>query len=155
MKPKTEKQRERMLNTLKCLTINKAKNHVATVFQEMVRWEYAAKHGGMLHCVTCPTTAHVRDVQAFHTGHFIGGRRASVIFHPMNSHPQCARDNLHHHGRPAEYEAYMIATYGPDAVEELRQLGREDHKFTHEQLLELKIEFMERTKRAKMIVESL
>lgn len=152
---KSQKQLDRMLNTLKCLQINKAKNHVASIYQEMVRWEYAAKTGGWLHCVTCPKIAHVRDAQAFHCGHFIGGRRASVIFHPINSHPQCAQCNGHFHGRPDAYEAYMIATYGEDAVEKLRQLGREDHKFTHEQLLELKLEFMARTKRAKQIVDSL
>ena len=155
MTKKTPKQLENMLNTLKCLTMNNAKNHVARCFQEMVRWEYAAKTGGWLHCVTCPTVAHVRDVQAFHTGHFIGGRRASVIFHPLNSHQQCSQCNLHHHGRPREYEEYMLTTYGAEVVEELRSLSREDHKFTHEQLLELKLEFMARTKRAKRIVDSL
>lgn len=152
---KSQKQLANMLNTLKCLTKNKAKKNVADFYQEMVRWEYAAQHGGMLHCVTCEAKAHVRDKQAFHAGHFIGGRRASVIFHPMNCHPQCAQCNLYLHGNAAAYEDYMRATYGEDDVAVLKELSREDHKFTYEQLLELKLEFMARTKAAKRIVDAM
>jgi hypothetical protein len=152
---KTEKQRANMLNTLKCLQITTAKNNVAKFFQEMVRWEYAAKTHGWLHCVTCETVAHVRDAQAFDAGHFIGGRRASVIFHPMNCHVQCKRCNQFGHGRQNEYRDYMLATYGADDVAYLEELSRADHKFTHEQLLDLKLDFMARTKRAKMIIDSL
>ena len=152
---KSQKQLANMLNTLKCLTKNKAKNKVATIYQEMVRWEYAAQHGGMLHCVTCEAKAHVRDKQAFDAGHYIPGRRASVIFHPMNCAPQCKGCNQYGGGKRAEYKDYMIATYGPDDVEALEELAREDHKFTYEQLLELKLEFMARTKAAKRIVDAM
>jgi hypothetical protein len=151
---KSDKQLANMLNTLKCLTINKAKNHVAAIYQEMVRWEYAAKHGGWLHCVTCDKLAHVK-AGSFDAGHFVPGRRASVIFHPKNCHPQCKSCNDHGGGMRSEYKDFMIATYGPDDVEALEELGRKDAKFTHEELLVLKLEFMARTKRAKMIVDSL
>jgi len=151
---KSDKQLANMLNTLKCLQINNAKNHVAEIFQEMVRWEYAAKHGGWLHCVTCHKVAHVK-AGSFDAGHFIPGRRASVIFNPINCHPQCKSCNDHGGGMRSEYKDYMRRNYGIIEVQRLEALGRLDRKFTHEELLELKLEFMARTRRAKMIVDSL
>jgi len=145
---KSEKQRDRMLNSLKQYQLGKAKNIVANTFQEMIRWEYAAKCNGVLHCCTCNAKGTIGE-NKFDSGHFIQGRRSSVIFNEMNCHPQCKDDNRRLYGKPEAYRRFMLETYGEDAVEELESLGRQTHKFTHDELCDLKIEFLERIRRAK------
>lgn len=144
---KAENARERVINTLKCYQIGNAKNRVAKVFQQMIRAEHAAQHDGILHCCTCSATGRLGE-NKFDAGHFLQQRRASVIFceDPPNCHAQCKECNLKFGGRPDRYEKFMIDNYGEDAVERLKHLGRQDHKFTHEQLADLLIGFRARLK---------
>lgn len=144
----------RIFGILNCLRPHKAKNRVAKVFQEMVRLEYAAENGGVLKCCTCPAVGAIGE-NKFDAGHFIPGRRASVIFHDKNCHPQCKSCNDYGGGMRAEYRVFMVETYGEDAVEELEQLGREDHQFTHEQLAELQYHFEVRRNAARKKLKEL
>ena len=149
---KRENKRESILQRLKCLRILKAKNVVASDFQRMIRLEYAAAHDGWLDCVTCDARYRWDDGNRFDGGHFIGGRRASVIFAESptpNCFPQCKKCNNFHSGRPDRYVAFMVDSYGEQAVEELEALSRQDHKFTHEQLADLMLYFRDRIKSAE------
>ena len=150
----TEGQRARMLNSLKQYQLGKAKNLVAKKFQEMIRVEHAAAHGGVLRCCTCDATGCLGE-NKFDAGHFIGGRRASVIFNEMNCHVQCVQCNKWGHGMPEAYARFMRKTYGPDAIVQLNQFSREDRKFTHDELCDLKIGFLARIKAAKKKLEAL
>ena len=149
---KHDNVRAKILERLKCLRILKAKNLVARDFQKMIRLEYAAKTGGWLNCVTCDARYRWDDGNRFDAGHFIGGRRASVIFAESptpNCFPQCKKCNNFHSGRPDRYQAFMLDVFGEKAVEELRALSRQDHKFTHEQLADLMMQFRARIKIAE------
>lgn len=149
---KAENARQRIIDRLKCLRIGTAKGVVAREFQKMIRWEYAASHGGILHCCTCDSAEPIEGHGGqgrFDSGHFIGGRRASLIFDERNCHPQCKQCNKFFSGRPDRYEAFMVATYGARVVEELRELGRQDRKFTFAELADLLIGFRKRIKTAK------
>ena len=139
----------RILGQLKCLQINRAKNKVATVFQQMIRYESAAANGGVLVCVTCGRKGRIGE-NTFDAGHFLPGRRASTIFHEQGCHTQCKPCNKgQHHGTVEKYERFMIEKYGEQFVEDFRKLHWEDHKFTHDQLAELQYGFEVRKKAAE------
>lgn len=147
MKPKTEKQRERMLNSLKQYQLSKARNIVAKSFQEMIRWEYAADHEGVLHCCTCDARGLIGE-NKFDAGHYFS-RRTPLVFDSRNCHPQCKTCNRAEYGKPEAYGRFMRKMYGPDTVLEMQNASRQFRKFTHDELCDLKIEFLARIKAAK------
>jgi len=139
----------KILANLKCYQMNNAKNRVAKIFQQMVRWEAAARNNGVLTCVTCGRTGSIGE-NSFDAGHFMPGRRASTIFHEQGCHPQCKLCNTgYKDGTPHTYEAFMVSKYGAEFVEEFKKLHRKDMKFTHADLAELQYVFEQRLKAAK------
>jgi len=113
----------------------------------MIRWEYAAKCNGVLHCCTCNAKGTIGE-NKFDAGHYLS-RRTPLIFDERNCHPQCKDCNRRHYGRPEAYHRFMLHKYGSLVVLEMKQLSREIRKFTHDELCDLKIEFLERIRRAK------
>lgn len=114
---------------------------VATLFQKMIRAEYAAmpdgysqainKSGNLIHvyrkrgwcvCVTCgkllPWTTSKGLMQ---TGHFIASRAASILFDEDNVAPQCSWCNGDRNGAASEYRAWMIVVRGIDTIERLER----------------------------------
>ena len=64
-------------------------------------------------CVTCGS---VKDLQA---GHFVQGRRHSILFNLKNVHAQCELCNMYQGGELIEYTLFMIEKYGIETIEEL------------------------------------
>lgn len=116
-------------------------NDVATVFQKLVRMQ-SADDEGMCKCVTCDARYPWNDLR-INAGHFVSRKCRTTIFMRINCHPQCANCNKHLGGNAAEYERYMVATFGQKVVDDLKAESRESIKWTCEQLAEKKIQLME------------
>jgi hypothetical protein len=57
--------------------------------------------------------------------------------------------NKHLGGNAAEYERYMIAKYGQEAVDDLKVISWASIKWTCEELAEKKIQFLEMERKLK------
>ncbi len=62
-------------------------------------------------CVTCGST---KDLQA---GHFIQGRRHSLLFDHTNVHAQCEQCNMYHGGELIAYTRFMQDKYGNEYID--------------------------------------
>ena len=143
------------------------KNKAAIDWQKCVRAEYGAKdceefcivfdtlgqvHSpiGYLVCVTCgkvgPWTGQEMDA-----GHFLGGRSNSILFEPLNIHPQCKYCNRTG-GNPQAYRQFMIGCYSSDIVEALEKMKRESISFTRDELVGMRREYRERTRAAVKVI---
>ncbi len=164
-------KRERTLQTAKQCSIGTYMGKVAAKYQRMVRAEAGAKPAGMVAavmlgavvmvwrdagqcvCVTCgkvgPWTGNYFGGGAIETGHFVPGRYASILFEPSNSHPQCKHCNHHLGGNQANYELFIQYAYGRKEPDRLRRLKNESRRFTHEELVDMKLEFQARLKAAE------
>ena len=76
-------------------------------------------------CFTCGKKDSYKSMDA---GHYIHGNRMDFV--PMNIHCQCSRCNRFLHGNLGVYGERLIAEYGEQAVAELRELSKKEHKFT-------------------------
>jgi hypothetical protein len=122
-------------------------NDVARVFQKLVRMLSADEHG-MCKCCTCGTRYKWNDLR-MNAGHFVSRKCRTTIFMFVNCHPQCVNCNKHLGGNAAEYERFMIATYGQTSVDDLKVISRESIKWTCEELAEKKIQFLEMERKSK------
>lgn len=146
MARKTPAQRESMLNTLKALRIRKAVNAVAKDFQLMIRAE-AADENGIVTCCSCGVTQHYSRVDA---GHFISRANHATIFNERNCHPQCKHCNRFPTSETAaRYEEFMQEKYRSNVVRELIRLSKTVKKWTYDELVDLRIEFKARARKAK------
>ncbi len=169
---KASRARQRMIEKAREVSpATYARRSVAQVFQKMVRAESAALPEGMTPavvdgriervfrlvgqcvCVTCgkvgPWKGNYIGGGDIETGHFVASRRASVLLEAHNAHAQCKHCNRHLGGNQANYELWMQYVYGPGEPDRLRQLKHTTRKFTHEELVDLKIEYSRRLKAAK------
>ena len=136
------RKRERMLHTLECVGLVKARNLVCKELQKLVRLE-AIEEDGLVSCVTCDWRGDYRDC---HAGHFIPRTHPVTQFDRRNLSVQCVSCNVFLSANLAKYEEYMLATHGADVVEELKRLKREAKVWTRDELVDLKIEYMARIK---------
>ena len=132
---------QRIANRLAAMSPQNRINDVAKVFQQLVRIVHADDAGNCT-CVTCGKVLPWND-SGMNSGHFISRSRHATVFHFINCHPQCAACNDHKGGNAAEYERFMIATYGSEVVSDLQICAEQKLKWTCEQLAEKKIQLME------------
>lgn len=165
-------RRNRMLEKAReFMPHNYLRKYVANEFQKMIRaeagarvemvrvwkqgtWQRIRSSNRMCVCVTCGKTKPWATQKAFgiegiDAGHFIGGRRASILLEETNCHPQCQYCNKYQSGMPEIYEKWMVEHYGQHEVDRLRVLDNQvSKKFDYEEMVELRIQFMDRTKAA-------
>lgn len=169
---KAERARQRMIEHARGFQIGTySRKFVANVFQLMVRAEAAAlaegelpvmKDGrfttvplvlGQCACITCgfvgPWKGNAIGGGTIETGHFLASRRASILFEPSNSHPQCKYCNRHLNGNHALYEQWMRHAYGQEEIDRLRKLKTETREFTREELVDMRLEYASRLKAAE------
>ena len=147
---------------------------VAPVFQQMIRAEAAAdtstawgsgfgvpaiirgeikyegRHIGECVCVTCGKVGPWKgglNSQAMDTGHFLPGRRASILFEETNVAPQCKYCNRTG-GMPEAFRKWMEVVRGQDEIERLERLKNVTKQWTREELVAKKIEYSDRLKAA-------
>lgn len=168
---KAARKRNRMIEKAREWTIGTHTNKVAAVYQRMVRAVEASRPEGMTPavvngvvsqvfrrvgecvCVTCGKVGPWKGTSigggVIETGHFIASRRASILFEPSNSHPQCKHCNRHLSGNQSNYELWMQAVYGQDEPDRLRSMKFQTRQFTREELVDMHLEFQARLKAAE------
>ncbi len=72
-----------------------------------------------LRCCTCDKPYKAFGVGCAQAGHYIPGRRNSLLFEERNAHGQCYTCNVTLKGRPIEYRKFMEREYGWDIITEL------------------------------------
>jgi hypothetical protein len=117
-------------------------NLVAKDLQKAIRME-AADEQGNCRCVTCGKRDHYKKMDA---GHFIPGRRQSILFIEENLHPQCVYCNRHLYGNTAEYGLYMLKRYGKKKVEQLRAAKNQTKTYTRHELADMRDGYKARIK---------
>ena len=95
-------------------------------------------------CITC---GKVDTWKALQAGHFVPGRRPSILFDERNCHAQCYACNCHKDGNLIEYWPVMIERYGEEVVEELRWLSKQERRFKYEELKELHEKYTKKVKK--------
>ena len=83
-------------------------------------------------CFTCGVRHHWKEQQA---GHYIHGN--NMDFDPINIHCQCIRCNKWLSGNSGVYAERMIAEFGEQAIAELRERSKKEHKFNIFELEEI------------------
>jgi hypothetical protein len=117
----------------KPLSVSKLKQKVWCEVSKYVRQSNADWRGFCI-CVTCGKQDRWQSLQA---GHFIQGRRNSVVFDLRHIYPQCVKCNVFMHGNLVNYYPFMIKKHGEKVIEELKELNRQDRQFTVPELGEL------------------
>ena len=72
-------------------------------------------------CCSCGRRYPAFGVGCVQAGHFVPGRRNSILFDERGVNAQCYNCNVTLNGNWIEYERFMIKKYGEGVVEELKQ----------------------------------
>ena len=124
-------------------------NLVAADLQKAIRME-SSNDKGICQCVTCGKHDHYKRMNG---GHFIGGRYQSILLIEDNIHVQCVDCNKEESGNRDKYVEFMLETYGPEKVQELRALKHSGYKYTREQLADMRDGYKARIKQQKARLE--
>lgn len=73
-------------------------------------------------CISCQKPYPAFGRKCLQAGHFLPGRRNSVLFHEDLVHAQCYNCNVNLGGNWVAYERVMIALYGQKKVDEFKKL---------------------------------
>jgi hypothetical protein len=68
------------------------------------------------------------------------------LFVEENVHPQCNRCNTYLSGNVTEYERFIVKEYGEKVLETLRNLRHIQHKYTRDQLADMRDQYKKRIK---------
>lgn len=139
------------------------RGYVVKDFQRMIRAEAGADvtirlwsvkcmskiESGMVACVTCSTVKRWDEAKSLgnggmDSGHFTKGRDPSTLLIESNCHPQCVSCNRWHDSRPKIYREYMLLRYGQEEVDRLEQLKKEVRTFDIDELVGLRVGYMDR-----------
>lgn len=164
---KTARKRKRMIEKAREDSIGTYAGKVAVVFQKMIRAEAGALPTGMTPavlegvvldrfrllgqcvCVTCGKVLAWSAGKRMQTGHFDHGRStAALLLEERGVAPQCAWCNNQRGGADRDYTLWMLAVRGKDTVERLAKLKKTIRRFTFEELVDMKIEYIGRLKAA-------
>jgi len=108
----------------------KLKKKVLKNFSKYIRLRDCLNTTGTLGMGRCCTCGNVFPFIKLQAGHFLPGRRNSVLFDERNCHAQCIGCNTFGRGKPIEYREFMKEKYGEKVIEELEQKAKQTVKFT-------------------------
>ena len=110
-------------------------------------------------CVTCGVVApwnggNAAGPRKMNGGHYLSGRRPSLLLDERGIHPQCEMCNGTKPGQlsgnSAAYEIYMQHCYGQKVCDQFRNLKNNvSKKWDRDELYERRDQYRERTKKAK------
>lgn len=109
------------------------------VFSKYVRLK--ASVNGYVTCVTSNQTYRWQDCDA---GHFIPRGNFGTRWDERNVHPQSIQDNRYGNGEPEKYEAFMLATYGQEVIDDLEK--NKQRKWATYEIEEMLVEYKQRLK---------
>ena len=122
----------------KLISLKRLEASAWEVFSRYIRLRDSKQSGSValdwLKCYTCGKSVLVKMA---HAGHFIH-KRNSVRFLESNVHGQCSHCNTYLHGNLINYTLKMVKDYGKQHVEELRFHTSMAHKFTRDELEQIK-----------------
>lgn len=124
---------------MKTVTITQAKKKAWKYFSQFIRLRDALETTGnkaQVFCFTCGKPYPAFGKGCVQAGHFIPGRKNSVLFVEEIVHGQCYNCNVNLKGNWVEYERIMVEKYGKERVEEWKKLNRVVVKYTPNELLE-------------------
>lgn len=162
------RKRQRLLEKARELTTGTyIRRFVAPIFQKMMRAEFGAqpagespavmdgvfssvyRQRGQCVCVTCgKVQAWDSGIKGIHCGHFLASRRNSILFEEDNVAPQCAGCNYYASGAQGRFRLWMLEVRGLETVERLEQLKATVRQFEREELVDMRLEYDERLKKA-------
>lgn len=152
---KRQNRHDSMLANFDGKSIGKCVEATAKKLQEMVRVVAARLGDEYCRCCSCGKWHHYKTM---HGGHWIDRqKRATVLADPQvgyptpNVHPQCVYCNKFNGGGTAKqgYDDFMLKTYGKKRVNALLKLSGTHKQWTKDELVSLRIQFMDRIKKAK------
>ena len=82
----------------------------------------------------------------------LASRRNSILYVEDNVAPQCSRCNVYRAGAANEFRKWMLEVRGAEVVERLEQLKTDVVQFTREQLVDMRLEFAARLKKAEEVM---
>lgn len=82
----------------------KLKKKLDTIFSQYIRLKYADQNG-MVHCYTCSTVKHWKEIQ---NGHWIPRNNLATRFSEDNCRPQCVACNMFQKGMPDVFAVNLI-----------------------------------------------
>ena len=140
---------------------------VAPLFQRVIRAEYGAstettaeavidgvlcyvpRKVGQCVCVTCgKVQAWDSGIKGMHCGHFLASRRNSIVLEEDNVAPQCSHCNYYASGVAAAFRHWMEQVRGIEVIERLERLKSDIRKFSREELVDLRLGYLDRLKAA-------
>ena len=99
-------------------SIKTLKNKAWKLMSEKVR-SSNADFNGIVHCITCGTPKHWKEI---HAGHFQHASKGSLVsYDDRNIHPQCAGCNTYRGGMLIEYTLFIQDKFGTEVIDELKQ----------------------------------
>lgn len=107
-----------------------------TVFSIFIRLRDADTNGNV-RCISCPRLENWKNIDC---GHFIKRGNTATRYHEKNANGQCKYCNQGKDGNESNYEIGLLHKYGPEVLEELRQLKHSTLKLSRSDYLE-KIEY--------------
>lgn len=125
----------------KKLTVSKAKQKAWKAFSLYIRTRDS--NNGQVVCFTCDFVFPLKETQA---SHFVPGRHNAVLFDERNCHAACYRCNVLLSGNLINYYPKMVAKYGLDTIEELKDLDRQTKQFKVFELVEIEQEYTQKLK---------
>jgi len=115
--------------------------HVATIWQRLVRLRHADQFG-MCRCVCSGQAYPAEGSNLLDSGHFISRSKRAVIFDERNCHPQSVHSNRY--GAEAwTYREWMVRNYDQVELADLHELSQAVKQWTKRELAELKVEFLD------------
>jgi len=137
------KAKTKLRKKAKAGTVSAAKAEAWRIFSRMIRMRDCLKttgDPGRGRCVTCGRAYAFKDLQA---GHWLGGRRNSVLFDDRHVHCQCFGCNVRGSGKGPEYTEFMEGTYGKEVMAEIRAKNKERRQFGVVELQEMQARWMD------------
>ena len=170
---KAANERQRLIETAKQYSANTyCRKFVAPLFQRMIRAEAGAHHGiyasavidgvvtqvprrnGQCVCVTCgKVDSWDSGIKGIHCGHFLASRRNSILLEEDNCEPQCSKCNYYGSGMANEFRIWMLKMKGIEVIERLEALKRTSVSWTHDELVDMRLEFNRRLKAAELTMK--
>ena len=122
---------------MKKKTAAKLKKDAWKVFSLYIRTRDAIKTTKTLDNATCITCNKTYPIKNLHAGHFIPGRKNSILFDERGVNAQCGVCNLWLKGNVVEYYEKMLSMYGHGVIQELRAKNKLTKQYKAAELLDL------------------
>lgn len=94
-------------------------------------------------CCSCGARTNIKQA---HAGHFLPGRRMSILFNEKNVHLQCCSCNTYLQGNGANYYRFMQNKYGEETIDFLLEENKKTIKLKEFELKEIEEKYKQKLK---------